>query len=168
MFTLVGSVMMRNSASHSVQAKSAGFTLVEVLVAVLILAIGLLGMASLQVVGLKNNNTAYLRSQATLLAYEFADRMRANKGAADGGSYSNVVGNEADPLIDCISAVCISTQMAQVDIYQWLSELRQAMPAGKGTVTRNGAIHLITVTWDDNRDGVLDANDPSFQLSVQP
>jgi type IV pilus assembly protein PilV len=150
------------------RTRSSGFTLVEVLVAVLILAIGLLGMAGLQVVGLRNNNDAYLRSQATFLAYDLADRMRANKAALDLGSYQEVLGNEIDPRIDCISASCTSSQMAQVDIYQWLTSLRDALPSGQGTVSRNGAIHVIAITWDDNRDGSVDGSDPSFRLSVQP
>ena len=55
-----------------------GFTLIEVLISMLILAVGLLGLAGLQATGLRNNLSAYNRSQATQLAYDMADRMRAN------------------------------------------------------------------------------------------
>ena len=59
--------------------KQCGFTLLEVLVAILIFAIGLLGLASLQTVSQRSNHSAYLRSQAVIQAYDIADRMRANK-----------------------------------------------------------------------------------------
>jgi type IV pilus assembly protein PilV len=144
-----------------------GFTLVEVLVAVLILAIGLLGMAGLQVVGLQDNNTAYLRSQATFLAYELADRMRANNAAVN-GYYGDVTGNEVNPNNECVDAPCTPLQMAQTDVYQWLQSVKQTLPLGKGTVTKTGLIHTIAISWDDDRDGDVDSSDPNFQLSVQP
>jgi len=63
-------------------SNSKGFTLIEALIAVVILAIGLLGIAGLQATNLKNNQSAYNRSQATLLAYDMADRIRANSSEA--------------------------------------------------------------------------------------
>ena len=66
-----------------------GFTLLEVLVAVLVLAIGLLGLAGLQATSLRVNQSASMRSQATNLAYDMADRIRANRGAALAGSYDS-------------------------------------------------------------------------------
>jgi type IV pilus assembly protein PilV len=172
----------------------AGFTLIEVLVAVLVLAIGLLGLAALQVTGLRNNHSAYLRSQATTLALDMADRMRANKiavdnpsVAADDNQYALVTGAEigTDPGYDCASTfpgsqtTCTSSQMAQIDIYQWLMLLQKALPSGTGTVTCNdrlatdgdtcttGSVHVIAITWDDNRNG-LDATDPTFRYGFQP
>lgn len=72
---------------------SAGFTLIEILISVVVLAIGLLGMAALQMNGLRNNQSAYFRAQATQLAYDMADRMRTNiveaRDAASGGTYNN-------------------------------------------------------------------------------
>ena len=64
-----------------------GFTLIEILVAVLVLSFGLLGLAMLQSTGLRFNTDSYLRSQATILAYDLIDRMRANKAGADAGNY---------------------------------------------------------------------------------
>jgi type IV pilus assembly protein PilV len=134
-------------------------------------------MAGLQAVGLKNNNTAYLRSQATFLAYELADRMRANN-AIGNGFYGTVTGEEANPNNDCTSAPCTALQMAQNDIYQWGQSVQQSLPMGKGTVARSGDIHTITIGWDDNRDGAVtpadecdptdSTKDPCFKLSVQP
>ena len=61
---------------------SRGFTMIEVLIAMVILAIGLLGLAALQAVGMRNNHSALSRFQATLSAYDMADRMRSNSGAS--------------------------------------------------------------------------------------
>ena len=58
--------------------KNTGFTLIEVLIAMLVLAVGLLGLAALQASSLRNAQSAYNRSLATELAYDLADRMRAN------------------------------------------------------------------------------------------
>ena len=65
--------------------KNTGFTLIEVLIAMLVLAVGLLGLAGLQATSLKNNQSAYNRSQATQLAYDIADRMRSNPSV--GGNF---------------------------------------------------------------------------------
>ena len=63
---------------HRIQ-NSAGFTLIEVLVALLIVALGMLGNAMLQLQGMKNSNAAYLRSQIGIIAYDIADKIRANR-----------------------------------------------------------------------------------------
>lgn len=74
-----------------------GFTLVEVLVALLILSIGLLGLAGLQAGGLRSNHSAYLRSQAVMLAHDMADRMRSNPVAAAADCYK--IPNAGCPLV---------------------------------------------------------------------
>ena len=186
---------------HKNTLRSSGFTLVEVLVAVLVLAIGLLGMAGLQVTGLRNNHTAYLRSQAAVLAYEMGDRMRANKLAVDANNYAAVTGNETAPAFNCTSTFPTSTpscllpaEMAQVDIDQWLTASRQTLPSARATITctdnadtgftdvnndeindantdgdacTNNSVHIIAVSWDDNRDG-NNANDPVFRIRIRP
>jgi type IV pilus modification protein PilV len=86
---------------RTIWSRSAGFTLLEVLVAVLVLAIGLLGLARLQMTVMKSNQSAYLRSQASLLAYDISERMRANRTAALGGSCDNCGHEVGTPYADC-------------------------------------------------------------------
>ncbi len=74
-----------------------GFSLLEVLIALLVLSIGLLGLAGLQGTGLRYNHSAYLRSQATFQTYDMADRMRANLRGVQQGDYNNVSGIPTDP-----------------------------------------------------------------------
>ncbi|MEE8428746.1 MAG: type IV pilus modification protein PilV [Gammaproteobacteria bacterium] len=118
-----------------------GFTMVELLVAVLVLSVGLLGLAGLQAAGLRNNQSAYLRSQATILAYDVTDRMRANRAVADAGAYNIALG-----------AGSSGGSVAADDLMEWKNNIAAVLPAGDGSVTNNGGTFTILVQWDDNRD----------------
>ena len=146
--------------------KNAGFTLIEVLIAMVVLAIGLLGLAGLQVTSLKNNQSAYNRSQATQLAYDLADRMRANVAGA--AIYTS---GTAAAIANCKNtAGCSSTEMAVNDLFEWNSAISAALPnGGTGTITISSGVYSITINWtenrDDNADGVSDIT--SFQTSFR-
>ena len=118
-----------------------GFTLVEVLVTVVIFSVGLLGLAGLQATGIKLNHSSLIRSQATLLAYDIVDCMRANR--------TNVA-NYA--LAKSATAYSTPTTLAQEDINQWLTNLSGFLPSGDGAVTINGNRATVQVWWDDSRD----------------
>lgn len=132
-----------------------GFTLMEVLIAVLILSIGLLGLASLQANGLRSNFSSYARSQAVLLANDMADRIRANPTQAAAGAYNNVDAAAAAADPDCLAADCTTAQMATHDIAIWSANLQNTLPLGTGTVVGNGTVFTISVMWDDNRTGAV-------------
>ena len=119
---------------------SAGFTLIEALVALLILSIGLVGLAGLQTLSMRNNYSAFQRSQAVLKAYD-----------ALSGDYDRAYA-AAVPTQTCTST-CNSTQMAASDLREWVTAL-QRLPSGDGAiVVDNSGIATVTVRWDDNRDG---------------
>lgn len=165
---------------HQSINKSRGFTLVEVLVAVLVLAIGLLGLAGLQVTGLRNNQSAYYRSQATQLAYDMADRMRANPAGTKNGAYNNPA---AAQTAACLTiAGCPAAQMAGNDAFEWNAILANQLPSGTGVVCIDGTptpvgtaaapacdgvgnVYAVKVWWDDDRSG---AANQSFVTSLQP
>lgn len=126
-----------------------GLTLVEILVALLILSIGLLGLAGLQTLSLTFNTSAYYRTQATALAYGLADRMRANRPAALAGDYDAAL---LDPAPDC-AAPNLDGSVPQDDIAIWRMALACRLPLGNGSVTRNGNEFTLSVQWDDDRDG---------------
>lgn len=102
-----------------------GFTLIEILVSLVVLAIGLLGLAGLQAAGMRNNNSAYHRSQATILAYEIIDRMRVNRTEALTGSYDVALatGPAANQPCEGTSNTCNNAQLATYDLNQWLCSL---------------------------------------------
>lgn len=147
-----------------------GFTLIEVLVSALILAIGLVGVAGLQAMSLKNNQSAYMRSQATALAYDLADRMRTNVAAANAGAYAP---GKSAVQSGCTTATgCTAQQLAQNDMAEWQAALDGNLPMGTGFVcidsTPNdgsgvgdpqcdgvGTQFSVKVWWDDNRDGAV-------------
>ncbi len=110
---------------------SQGFTLLEVLIAVLVLGVGLLGMAKLQTAGLQSTYSANLRTVATQLAYEMTDRIRANKVGFKNGSYNNpTIGT----VTDCATTDCSTNAMAQYDIDQWNTTLAANLVNGQGVV----------------------------------
>lgn len=132
-------------------ARQRGFTFMEVLISVVVLSIGLLGLAGLQATSQRANHSAYVRSQATLFAYDMTDRMRANRAGMLAGAYNNISGIPANP--GCIATGCSAAQLAQYDTYVWNTALAQQLPSGKGTVVSNGGAFTVTVMWDDNRSG---------------
>jgi len=113
---------------------SGGFTLLEVLVAVVVISLGLLGLAGVQVVSLNNNQTAYYRALATQQAYDMADRMRANLAGVTAGNYDSLTAtNPADP--GCFPAGCVTvTEISDTDYFQWLANTAAMLPGGAGTV----------------------------------
>jgi type IV pilus assembly protein PilV len=120
-----------------------GFTLVEALVALVVLSTGLLGVAALQFTSLKASHGSATRTQAVYLAYDIIDRMRINTTAA--GEYQ--LGFDDTPT---------GTTIAKKDLISWRQNITAALPGGSvsptGSVNVDGTSHVITVSikWDDS------------------
>jgi type IV pilus assembly protein PilV len=125
-----------------------GFTLIEVLIALVVMCIGVLGIGKLMLLSARSNDSAYMRSQATALAYTILDAMRANRQAALSGSYVVAVGS--DPVaVGCTAAApCDAGQQAQNDLNLWKTSLTAELPGGDGSVTT--ATGTDTLTGADN------------------
>jgi len=150
--------------------KQTGFTLIEILVTVVVLAIGLLGLAGLQAAGLSFSSTAAQRSQATSLAYDIIDRMRANVNVARAGNYNIALG----------TATPAGATVAAIDLQQWRQAVINLLPpanrppppfpalpypAGANSgIVQNGNIFIITILWDDDRDATT--FDQVFQVET--
>jgi type IV pilus assembly protein PilV len=155
--------------------KQNGFTLIEVLIAMLVLAIGLLGLAGLQATSLRNTQSAYNRSLATQLAYDLVDRMRAN--VAGVAVYTSMLPSAAAAQENCLKVstftiTCLPNVMAKNDLYEWNLAVTTSLPKGTGAITPanavcNIAVCTITINWDDNHDGYVDAKDPNFTTRFQ-
>ena len=117
--------------------KERGFSLLEVMISVFVLAIGLLGLAGLQLTSMQNGHSAFLRSQATLAAYSIIDDMRAN------------LGNKDDYAINLAATASGTGGLAQDDINDWLADLAAELPAGDGSVAVNGNRVTVAVQWSD-------------------
>ena len=167
----------RNSISPRAacgRQRQTGFTLIEVLVSVLVLSIGLIGVAALQGVSLKNTQSAFMRSQATALAYDLADRMRANRLSAEIGLYDP---DTAAAVSACKSTTgCIPQDMAKHDLAEWNAAIATYLPMGQGFVcldsTPNdgasaaipacddsGTQFAVKIWWDENRDGAFEKDE---------
>jgi len=143
------------------QRKQDGFTLLEVLIALLVLSIGLLGLAALQTLGLRSNQMASMRTLATHYAYDMTDRMRANPEGVDANQYIFTYNPGSPPAYppttDCRTETCTPAEMAEFDISLWSNTLEQTLPSGRGrisqTVTAGVTTHTVTVFWDEERTG---------------
>lgn len=172
--------------------KNTGFTLIEVLIAMLVLAVGLLGLAGLQATSIGNNQSAYNRSQATQLAYDLADRMRAN--VAGVVIYTAILPSAATAKANCLTTTgCLPADMAENDLYQWncaiaggcelsTPSIAATLPTGQGIVCLDstpdddssaaapncdgaGNTYAIKIWWDDDRSGAASQRFvTSFQL----
>jgi len=157
--------------------KNTGFTLIEVLIAMLVLAVGLLGLAGLQATSLKNNQSAYNRSQATQLAYDMTDRIRSNLAEANKlatSAYVTINPNAAAAQADCktVSTTCTPADLAQNDLAQWYQDLI-TLPSVTTTPTTTRIdvdvatrIYTIIIIWDDDHDGD-NTNNPTFQTKFK-
>ncbi|MEN8177070.1 MAG: type IV pilus modification protein PilV [Pseudomonadota bacterium] len=132
---------MKNHSNHN-KSKCRGFSLIEVLVTFIVLSVGLLGLAALHANGLKNNQSAYWRSQATFLAYGILDSMRANR----------VAGLDEDYDLALADSPATGTSIAAVDLTNWINTLSSTLPAGDGSIDCVAASSICTVVvqWNDS------------------
>ena len=115
-----------------------GVALMEALVAILLLSICALAYAGLQLRGLSANSSSMWRSKASLLAYEMADRMRANRGAVSNGDYNALSVPQA--ITNCgSSSSCAPARMALLDYSLWSATLARELPGGTGVVCLDGS-----------------------------
>ncbi len=127
-----------------------GFTLVEVLVALIILSVGMLGIAGLYVHSMQAGRTSLFRHHAVTLAGDVADRIRANPRAAI--AYSQAGGNN-----NCVNGGvdCTPAQMAANDIDLWDQQATDTLPNGTVAVVFTAGVgglpptYQITVAWDE-------------------
>lgn len=125
-----------SSSPEPLPRSRAGFSLVEVLVAVLVLSIGLLGIAGLQISSMRNNQVSYLRTQAVVLADSMLDRIRANP-----------TGNYALAVADSPADPGGGGNMDDADLYEWTQTLADLLPNGDGEIVRNGDVVTVRVFW---------------------
>lgn len=143
---------------------SSGFTLLEVMVAMVIFSVGMLGLAGIQAISLKNNNTAYMRTIAMQFSYNMADLIRSST------DFDGVVESAFDPvttgiagteptacIVDNNTTECTTAEMAAFDIYHWKKRLagKYGLPSGRGKVTKSGDVFEIIIMWDEDRTGVI-------------
>ena len=135
-----------------------GVSLIEVMIALFILSIGMLGQAKIQALGVRAGTDANLRTQATYLLNEMMERLRANRPAADSEYYASI--NYAS--IDCnvapakvcsestasTAAECTTNELADEDAIYWFCDVMDTLPNGNVAVSASTGVYSIQVGWD--------------------
>ena len=142
---LMSSIERNSFLTQQYGAAQAGSTLIEVLVALLILAVGLLGYLSLVTSGVTVNQRAYTLSQAAFLAEDYADRVRANRVAV--GEYNISFGDTLTSSVNCMTTSCTTAQMAEWDKAQWMSAVDNALVGADAEVVINNNTITITIIY---------------------
>lgn len=147
--------MIREPTMKNRRLRQSGMTLIEVLVTLVIVSVGLLGIAALQLTTLKGNQEAYVRSQASILASYIIDRMRANQAGFAAGNYEAAMGGTGT-----------AGTTAATDLTRWQAEIDRLLPGGAavsgGSVARLGTTSVVTVTlqWSERMDRALQETAP--------
>ena len=160
-------------------ASKKGFTLLEVMIAMVIFAVGMLGLAGIQALSFESLHSSYSRSQAVLLAYEMADRIKANSPSAS-PSYvitvdtTAVAGYSGSNM--CVDYDCTISDVVKYDLGEWKAAVIALLPSGKASITNPSALkHTVTIHWDEDHTGATGTTCPPtsdndlscFQLNVQ-
>ncbi len=116
-----------------------GFTLLEVLVTVVIFSVGLLGIAGLQMTGMKQTHNSHLRATAPTQVMDMADRMRANMAGVEAGDYALVYATCTTDCAtcaprDCATSECNAAELAEYDVCEWTMETAAALPGGAARI----------------------------------
>lgn len=165
-----------------------GLSLIEVLVSLVVIGIGLLGIAALQTTAVQSNYLAYQYSMAARLAENLAEAMRSNRTGLLENAYALEVGNvPAAPPVDCSDASCTPVQLGQWQLADWYSmlstpeegfettqaSLTDALPMAQAAVTcaapcDDRSLRIVTVLWDATRSGVTGTGcDPQNREDLQ-
>lgn len=144
----------------------AGFTLIETMVALVVLSVGMIGVAALHGQSLSSSGTALRRSTAINLAGDMADRIRVNRGA-DVAYQGAAADNNCDDPTGGGGVDCSPAQMAAHDLFIWQAQVAASLPAGAGAVAVNTAsnptTYSITINWTEP----TDPNPVSFAMAFQ-
>jgi type IV pilus assembly protein PilV len=138
---------------RSSMRRAAGLTLVEVLVTLVIISVGLLGVAALQLTTVRNNYDSFVRTQAATLASDMLDRMRANRTMV--AAYP-IDFDEDD----------VPNNIAGTDIARWRATLAEQLPRGVGQIEYDDGTRIVTVTiqWRERTEQVVDREDVDERL----
>lgn len=162
-----------------------GVTLIEVLVAMLVFSVGLIGAAGLMAMAARSNQAAYLRTQVTFLAQNMAERMQANPIGVWNGDYN---GDYPDASAQDCASGCTPGQLARHDRQRWSSQLSTFLPPGAEASIRCGSGGLsyvpareqlpmrppyggncsMTITWMERHAAGADAAKQTFAWEFQP
>ncbi|MDA1074953.1 MAG: type IV pilus modification protein PilV [Proteobacteria bacterium] len=124
-----------------------GFSLMEALITLVVLSVGLLGVSAMVTNSVRFTDTAEMRSQSVMLAYDIADKMRANSDNTI--DYTIDIGANVANSPDCSTNSCSGEDLADADLANWKARLANNLPAGDGSTVINADAASITIQWSD-------------------
>lgn len=151
-----------------------GATLVEVLMAMLLMSFGVLAMTAMQAHAIQHSQTTESRARATLLAHDLADRMRANPAPLGHWEAYDLIATDTPATPTAASAcqgpaACTFDEMAAADLAQWQQQLASSLPQGRGHVRTVGTHADVWVLWDEADHASAQAHDSCPNgLSLSP
>jgi type IV pilus assembly protein PilV len=165
-----------NTGAASKRRAQGGYVLLEALVAVAIAAVGFVGAARMQTLGLAMSNSTQVRQKATLLGYQMADRIRANQAGMTARAYDRPTAGATACLVAATG--CTPTSLAAADVGEWQGEIASQLPGGAGVVCLDstpddgdaatplcdgtGNVIAVKLWWTDK------VGAPRFVVSVRP
>ena len=129
-------------------ATARGSSLLEVLVTMVILSIGLLGYAGMQLSSMRSTEMGRMRSTVIALGGDIAERLQANRREALQGGYDGEI--EAQTAADCSLDACSRQQLREHDLSAWRQQLR-SLPAGRGHIANSSSTMTISLCWNEQR-----------------
>ncbi|GLS89544.1 hypothetical protein GCM10007916_06110 [Psychromonas marina] len=146
-----------------------GTTLIEVLIALFIVAIGVLGHAKMQMKSMDVAQQASFSQVANTALLDLSQRMRANADLASDFVVTNLAnGNDIAANVDCSAAVCTNAQFAQSELAEWFNHLQNNLPSPRFSVEQSTDLYTLTLIWDTAQSGTgtagcVMANDDSYK-----
>lgn len=146
----------RPSVPGSRNIAQRGFSMLEVLITLVIVATALFGTAGLQLYAMRMNQSGQFRTQAIFLASDIAERMEANTAAAVAGNYAlPLTSTTGTATVNCAAADCTETALADWDLVQWGNTVFSLLPGASWQITQtaigNPSTYEIVINWTDRR-----------------
>lgn len=132
---------MRYATKGGGRSRQRGVGMIEVLIAIVVVALGVLAIIRMQTNMVRANQSALLRSQATLLVYDMTDRLRVDRFNASAGAYNRNFDDDAPG----------GASLAGLEVGDWLAQITETLPDGAGAIATNGMQVTVSVRWDDSR-----------------
>ena len=157
-------ISIKAKTARSVRYNERGIGLVEILITLVLISIGFLAGARMQVEGMRFSQSSYHRSQAYFMASDIIDRMRANLAGVNAGAYDNIDTNSPVNNPQCNVNSCTATQLAQHDIFEWRNYLfpennsipvlpsSDSVPAIGRIIARGNSEFTVHIEWFNGDD----------------
>lgn len=173
---------MKITARNQRSRKQSGIGLIEIFITVILLSIGFLAAARMQVEGMRFSQSAYHQSQAYFLANDMINRMRSNSRGVIAGSYDDIRTSPAAENPDCSTNFCSADQVAKQDVYDWggyfhsregVTNFIPALPSAENIEAYakveplNEDIYTVTLVWAEIIDGEYTAQTMSVNFVLQ-